>query len=109
MKNGVDPRAFAAELKAANTRERLQLTGLYARWIKEGAEAQTWRGSVGLILAGSAIFAASSLAMGKVGSPTLYAGCGVLAFCGVLLTRAGWRREGEWRRSNPFNDWRRSN
>ena len=109
MNNGVDPQAFAAEHKAANPTEQRRLIGLYAAWIKRGTAAQSWRGGMGIGLVGIAVLVAAPWTLDGHGSLKLLAGCSLVGIWGVLLTRIARRREWEWRRSNPFNDWRRSN
>jgi hypothetical protein len=107
VRRGIDPKAFAAELSSSDSAGRAGLWTSFRAWIRVGAQAQGWRGYLGMALALIGALLAAFAFLDCVGAPEIYACAALLFLPGALLTRAGWRREREWRRANPFADWRR--
>lgn len=102
MSDGIDAKEFSNRWKAANRSERPELIAKYFVWIVEGARAQGWRGTAGVMLFASSLFVSLLGIIYGSGLVWLYAACALGAIAGFLLMRVAFRRERDWRRANPF-------
>ena len=108
MKNGIDRRTFATALRAADPAGRRTLTREYRDWVFRGAKEQGWYASGGILLGGSVFATLLPTFDGSGFYPIwLYLVCGLAALLGAALLRVGFRKERDWRRANPFFEWKR--
>lgn len=101
MADGIDARAFSARLKTLPAVERQAMWESFWQWYHAGVKVSRPWTAPGILLIGTAAFAAIAWAFGdrQVGLvlpmlPTLLAG--------VILFVIGARKEKRWRQSNPF-------
>lgn len=102
MPDGIDAEEFSNRLKTANRSERSALFGKYRDWIVQGARAQGWHGTAGVLLFGSPFFVSLLGAIYSLNWGWVYMICALGAVSGFLFMRVAFRRERDWRRANPF-------
>ena len=101
MKHGLNVTEFQARLNAASPHERKAIWSKYRNWILQGSKAQGWYSVVGFPLL---ILSALPLVLAIQNFRLYLVAIFIALFVfGVWLVRVAFRREGDWRRDNPFS------
>ncbi len=108
MKDGIDRRAFTAELRALDTVEHKRRAREFGSWMNMAARSQGWRAHLGLLLlvAGLIITLTSVFAHIEL-RPLILVGV-ALILIGHLISLYAARRARQWRARHPFEEWRRA-
>lgn len=106
MKDGIDHRAFAAELRSLDPAARRLRQAEFGRWLRAASRAAGWQATAGVLL----VCAAPVLAF--LGFRLRPGGYFLVPVALACLTVGSWftlysaRRARVWRRGNPFEQWR---
>lgn len=107
MRDGIDGRAFKAELRTLDAGERRRSRREFGAWVGAAARSDRPRSQVALTVSGIAVAAILVRLLILTHSRALLAvGVATMAI-GQCLAWSSNRRSRRWREMHPFEEWRR--